>query len=170
MATQPMLSYGQLYQLFGYGKKLNFDKIINELFYSISEIKYSDAPVGYYNPSGDLMSPSPIQVMSYRVFEKDKLPEYLAYKSSRMFLRRIEVRMRGIKRKKAEIKALKWYNFFKLFSLYAELRKMSSFVVPVKDVFSFLEHRAKKMGISLEQLHTKMVSAAENYNPNFLFA
>ena len=169
--TQPMLSCGQLYQLFGFRKKLDFDAIIDELLYSISEIKYSDAPISNYSClSGDLLNASAMPVIPYRVFEKEKLPEYLDYKSSRMFLRRIEVRLRAIMRKKAEIKALRWYNFSKLFKLYTELHKLSSLTVPVKDVFSFFGHRAKKVGISLEKLHTRMKKAAEVYEPNSLFA
>lgn len=170
MVVYPTFSCGQLYKLFGYKKKLNFDAVINELLYSISETVYSEAT---FYPSGTSLDPlnsTAPPIIPYRVFKKEKLPQYLAHKSSRQLLYRIEARMRVIELKKAEIKALSWYKISQWFKLRLELSELSSLTIPVKDVFAFLGYRARQMGISLEKLHSRMKNAAEGYNPNFIFA
>lgn len=156
------LSYGQVYRLFGYRKALDIDTIIDELFYAISVMEISQ--INYASMDTSDLFTSNAMYSFHPVFKKEYLEEYLAHKTSRMFLYRLEARMRVIYMKKAEIKQIKWYHLFKLSKLHLELFRLSSSKIQIEDAFAFLAYKAQKMGISTEKIHELMKNKAKNYS------
>lgn len=163
MVAQRALSYGQLYQLFGYRKALDLEAIIEELLFSISVTEYSPAVYSFSGLAGDSLTPA-ASPMPYHVFKKENLPEYLSHKTPLQNLYRMDARMRVIQLIKKELKLLSWYQISKWIKLHIELRKLCSPLIPIKEVFSFCAYKASKMGLSPAALHAKMKDRAESYS------
>ena len=162
MVAQSTLSYRQLYKLFGYNKELDLEAIINELLYSISDVKYIET-----SPACDLSRSDVFAtvVFPYHVFDKKNVKPYLEHQTGTKFLLRMDARLHALYLKRKELKKLRWFNIFKWVSLRREISKLSSQLIAVKDVFAFFAYKAKRMGISVNMLHKKITDAAETYSP-----
>lgn len=156
------LSYGQLYELFGYNEKLDFATIIEELLFSISDVEYIDSLPVPNMACGDIHS---CFISSYYVFRKTRLSQYLSYQAGYKLLMRMEARLRTIAIKRTELKEIKWFKISQWFSLKREIAKLSSQTVSIKNVFAFFAYKANRMGVSVKKLHQQITDAAETYSP-----
>lgn len=158
---QSTLSYRQLYKLFGYNKELDIEAIINELLYSISDVKCLEA-----SPTCDFSfhDHGSMAMLPYRVFDKKCLPPYLEHKTGIKSLMRMDARLHALHIKYKELKNLKWFKFCQWFKIRREIFKLSSQMIAIKDVFAFFAYRAKRMGLPISKLHKQITDTAETYH------
>ena len=167
MIAQSLISYGQIYDLFGYKQKeLDLDGIFDVLLYSISVVNPED--FGKYPIPQDYNGAIPsYEISLYLTPElskaKDELHKYLGKPISYRKVLGIEARLRSIQLKRQEWDQISWWQFAKLYETYCDLCKLEDEKIDIKDVYTYLEYCTQRLGMANDDLYQKFKSFAETY-------
>ncbi len=167
MGKNTTFSIEQIYHLFGYkNEDLKLDDVFAALLFAIAVPDFwGNYAYGYCPSTTDDSQYVNFLMNVYPKLEtaKNELPKYLGKGFQFKAMLRLDTKMRMFELKKFEFRLIPWYHFIKFVRTYYELRKMANEQVLVQTVFGYLEYRANKTGIHINNLHKQFTAYATEF-------
>lgn len=167
MLAQSNISYKQLYQLFGYRKEMELERIFDALLYSISEINpdnlhYAPATATPYNEALPFLADV---VYLYPELKKARysLPQYLGKRYSPKRMQQINGQLKKLDQVVNSRRQTPWYRWMKRQKLSQKIAELGSEKIDIQTVFQFFDYRAKEEKINRDALHCRFKTYAETF-------
>ena len=166
MILQETMSYKQLYQLFGYKRKVKLWNVFPSLLYSITPIDEDEdnmvSPM-YFVDGISLSYATMIRMFPNFSKAKDNLSQYLYVKYSKDDMRKIDFSLQIIELNTKKLSSISKLRFYKRWVLKREIRELSKSSVDIRDVFAYLKYSAERAGISQQKLEEYFKNYAETF-------
>lgn len=161
------ISCNQLYQLFGYNRKITLSTIFGALLYSIApiDINAPQYPPMFSGIDGRGFDEVTLLFMELRK-AKDELPKYWQRRFSVSQMQEIDAKMKLLNIKEKELMAIPWYAFKKRWQIKRECLPLKLESLPIALAFQYLEYRASQDGLRPEKLRKLFDQFAEKFPLN----